>query len=510
MSEQLAALAEITKLARLLNVEDPHDLDFLLVLPPESLRTFRERVTDRLFDADAARLKRVAAASKLVPVAISAKAARYAFGPLLCASIAGMLEPSRGVAIAEQLPAPFLTETSVQLDPRRAASLLSAMPARVVAEVAKHLVQRDDHITMGRFVGVLPDPSLRAAEPVMGDADLLRIGFLLEDKSRLDNLIEIIGDRLPGIIRAAHENDLWAEAVNLFDNVGPDNKTRIGDIAASAGDAVLDGLIRAVDRLEAWDAMLPVTRAMSRESLEVFAQHPAVHQEATLTAVLDVALNQGLWLDLLPLAAQLPTAQREFIATRVAQQPAERLGNLIELADEANEWEALIPIAMAMNDADRARMAALPVMQNPDVLRKVLTTCAEHDLWADTIPLVASLPDGAIPTLASYLDDLTDPQIVSAVNAAARGNNICVLFDLALAQESRGRRRALELIDGMDNVDEVVAALTGDTPQKVWEALVQHRDEIPDTLRDRLARQASDTDHGDIASSLAAERSGLV
>ncbi|GAB3035340.1 hypothetical protein [Mycobacterium bourgelatii] len=509
MSEQLAKLAEITKLARLLNVENPHDLDFLLDLPHESLRAFREQVTERLFDADAARLKRVAAASKLVPVAISAKAARHAFGPRLCASIAGMLEPSRGVAIAEQLPTPFLAETAVQLDPRRAASLISAMPPRVIAEVAKQLLQRDDHVTMGRFVGVLPDPSLRAAAPVMGDADLLRIGFLLEEKSRLDNMVDIISDRLPGIVRAAHENDLWAQAIDLFDNVGPHNKGRIGDIAASLGDAVLEGLIHAVDRLEAWDALLPVTRAMSRESLEVFTQHPAVHRESTLTAILDVALNRGLWLDLLPLAAQLPCAQREFIAARVAQEPAERMGELIREADAADEWESLIPIAMAMSDDDRRRMAALPVMQDPNVLLNVLTTCAQHDLWTDTLPLVASLPDTAIPVLASYLDDLTDQQIMSAVNAAARGEHIEALINLALAQDSQGRRRVLELIDGMDNVDDVVAALTEETPQKVWDALVERRDEIPDALRDRLARQAVNTDHADIAGSLATERSGL-
>lgn len=510
MSEQLAALAEITKLARLLDVKEPRDLDFLLELPTAALRAFRERVTDRLFDADAARLKRVAAASKLVPAAISAKAARHAFGPLLCASIASMMEPSRGVAIAEQLPTPFLADTAVQLDPRRAASLISAMPAKVVAGVAQKLLDQEDHITMGRFVGVLPDASLRAAAPVMGDPDLLRIGFLLEDKSRLDNVVEILADRLPGIVRAAHEDDMWAEAIDLLGSVGPDNKARLGDVAASAGDAVLEGLICAVDRLDAWEALLPVTRAMSRDSLEVIAQHSAIHQEARLTAVVDVALNQGLWLDLLPLAAQLPTPQREFIAARVAQEPAERLGDLIRQADEADHWETLIPIAMAMNDADRRQMAALPVMQDPDVLQKVLTTCAQHDLWTDTIPIVDSLPESAIPILASYLGDLNEQQIVSAVNAAARGDNVEVLVDLALAQEAEGRRRVLELIDGMESVDEVVAALSEDTPQKVWDALVTNRDEIPDALRDRLARRANDTRHADIASSLAAGRSMSV
>ena len=63
---------------------------------------------------------------------------------------------------------------------RRAATLISAMPAKLVAEAAKELLQRDEHITMGRFVGVLPDESLRAAAPVMGDADLLRMKSTIE------------------------------------------------------------------------------------------------------------------------------------------------------------------------------------------------------------------------------------------------------------------------------------------------------------------------------------------
>lgn len=115
MSDKLLASAEITKLGRLLNVADA-DLAFLADLSPSALREFRERTTDLLFDGDAVRLKRVASAAKLVPAAISAKAAELAFGPLLCAALAGSVEPARAVAIAQKLPTKFLAETSIQLD----------------------------------------------------------------------------------------------------------------------------------------------------------------------------------------------------------------------------------------------------------------------------------------------------------------------------------------------------------------------------------------------------------
>src|SRR5438445_13051598 len=92
MSETLERGAEITKLARLLGVE-PKELGYLDRIPASALRTFREQTTDRLFAGDAARLHRVAAASKLVPVPLTVKIAQAACGPSVCAGTAGSLEP---------------------------------------------------------------------------------------------------------------------------------------------------------------------------------------------------------------------------------------------------------------------------------------------------------------------------------------------------------------------------------------------------------------------------------
>lgn len=415
MSDKLLASAEITKLGRLLNVSDA-DLAFLADLSPSALREFRERTTDLLFDGDAVRLKRVASAAKLVPAAISAKAAELAFGPLLCAALAGSVEPARAVAIAQKLPTEFLAETSIQLDPRRAAATIGAVPAQVVAEVGRELLKVGDHITMGRFVGVLPDKSLRAAAPIMGDADLLSVGFLLEDKSGMDGLLEIVADRLSGIIAAAHEHDLWAEAIDLLATVNTDNRARLGDITAQQSDEVLGGIIAAAQSLDAWDTLLPVTRAMSFDSLVTFSKHPAVHAESTLSAIVDVALNKDLWLDLLPLAAQLPPPQRAFIAAQVAEQTDERLSDLVRQADDADQWDAMILIAMAMDVA--------------------------------------------------------------------------------------GRQRIFDIIDGMDDLDEFVAALTPETPAEVWTALVELRDEIPEKLRALLADRAQTCGQEDCAAGL--------
>ncbi|MFI1919214.1 hypothetical protein [Nocardia sp. NPDC020380] len=490
MSEHLVAVAEITKLARLLGISDPTELDFLVDLPPAAIREYRERVTDRLFDRDTKRLRAVASASKIVPVAISSKIAERAFGPILCAAVASAVEPNRAVDIAKSLSGPFLAECATGLDPRRTAAIIAAVPPRMVTDVARELLSRGDHITMGRFVHVVPEPALRAAAPVMSDADLLRIAFLLEDKSAIDNVLHIVADRVPGVIRAAAEQHMWAEGIDLLDSIAPHNRAWIGDIAAGLGGDVLDTLITAVAELDAWATLLPITSAMSHDSLRLFAERPPVHDTTVLGAIMDSALDGGQWTNLLPLAAHLPAAQLAFIAARVGEQTDGRLGELIREADTAGLWDALIPLALAMNAGDRRRMAALPILQEPDVLRRIITSTAEHDLWSQALPLVDAIPDTAKPILASCLGDLTREQLLTAVHTASRSDTIHTLVDVALAQDQDGRARILELIDGMDDVEEFLDALTTETPDVVWQALIQVRTEIPDRLLTLLADRA--------------------
>ncbi|MBL1077140.1 hypothetical protein JK358_22330 [Nocardia sp. 2] len=502
MSEHLVAVAEITKLARLLGIDDPTELDFLADLPPAAIREFRERATDLLFDRDTKRLKGVASASKLVPVAISSKMAEKAFGPVLCAAVASAVEPNRAIDIAKTLPARFLAECSVQLDPRRTAAIIAAVPPKMVADVARELLAHGDHITMGRFVHVVPEPALRAAAPIMSDVDLLRIGFLLEDKSAIDNVLHIVSDRVPGVIRAAADRDMWAEGIDLLDSIAPHNRAWIGDITAGLGGDVLDKLVHAVRDLDAWATLLPITSAMSRDSLRLFAERPVVHEETILTAIMDTALDGGHWGNLLPLAPHLPDKQLAFVAARVADKSDERLGELIREADTAGLWDAMIPVALAMTDDNRRRLAALPVMQEPDVLRAVITSTAEHELWSQALPLVDALPDTTKPALASCIGDLTREQLLTALLTASRGDNIHTLVDVALAQDPHGRARVLDLIDGMADLEEFLSALHPGTPDTVWNALIEVRDEIPANLLGLLAERAHELGHDDIAAHL--------
>lgn len=62
-----------------------------------------------------------------------------------------------------------------------------------------------------------------------------------------------------------------------------------------------------------------------------------------------------------------------------------------------------------------------------------------------------------------------------------------------------GRTRVLILIDDMDDIAEFLTALTPDTPDTVWQAHIQVRDDIPARLQTRLAESGRDDDAGDLA-----------
>ncbi|MFE3060522.1 hypothetical protein [Nocardia sp. NPDC059239] len=84
-------------------------------------------------------------------------------------------------------------------------------------------------------------------------------------------------------------------------------------------------------------------------------------------------------------------------------------------------------------------------------------------------------------------------------SVARSTNTLAAMIPVALAQEHEGRTRVLTLIDDMDDIAEFLTALTPDTPDAVWQALIQVRDDIPARLQTRLAERARDDDAGDLA-----------
>jgi len=222
-----ATRAELMKLARLLDVEID-DLRYLEDVGPAPLRALREQVTEVVFDSGGPALRRLAGASRLLPTGAIAAIAEHAFGPVLAARIAGLLDPDRAADVAGKLPTPFLAQVAVHLDPRRAVDVLARIPAQRIAEVARVLIAAQEHVTLGRFVGHLPDEPLALSVAAMDDLTLLTVAFVIEDPSGMDRVLALMDtERLDGLLDAAIGTELWPEVLELPGAVPEPTRTRV-------------------------------------------------------------------------------------------------------------------------------------------------------------------------------------------------------------------------------------------------------------------------------------------
>lgn len=172
--------AEILKLARLLGRER-EQLGYLDAVSAGDLRTLREQITETLFTAHETSLRRMAAASRLLPTGLVASLGQSTFGAMLSARIAGLLDVDRAVEIGAKMPTEFLADVAIELDPRRASDVIAGIPPQQIFEITAELARREEYVTMGRFVGHLSDDALRAALDALDDEALSKTMFVTEE-----------------------------------------------------------------------------------------------------------------------------------------------------------------------------------------------------------------------------------------------------------------------------------------------------------------------------------------
>lgn len=368
----LDARVETLKFARLVGAE-PDDLSYLHDLAAQDIRDLREQVTVTMFDADGQLLQRVAAATKLIPAKLAAAIAERAFGPLLCARVTGLLDPGRAVDIAGRLPTQFLAELAAELDPRRASRVIAEIPPEQVAEITRELAADEQFIVMGSFVGHLSEAALRAATDVIDDEALLLTAYVIEAKGNLAALVGLLpSERLETVIRAAHEHDLWSEALDVLRHVSERQRGVLGDLAAAQEDAVLDSMVSTAQREGLWQEVLPVTRAMSQDSRARFARLRSVGTQPMLASILEAASRHGMWAELLTLLPLLPASARRRAAELASDFEPSILEQVIGAAHEHGLWPPLIAFASELEDQAQVLIASLIAKADDDVIDGLL------------------------------------------------------------------------------------------------------------------------------------------
>ena len=230
MSEvtRAAALAEVVRLAAVLGVE-PAEVAYLEDLDPGTVRSLCERTIDVLHDSGAEGFRRIATAARVIPAPLAASVAERALGPVSCALIAGAVDSGKAVDIARRLRPEFLAAVAVHADPRRIGELIGGLPQERIVRAAVVLVEEGHHVTVARLAASLHLTVVHAVVDEIGDPDILRTAFFLDDAAHLDGIAAGLADeRLVGIVRAARDAELWMEGVALVARLSDAQRGRVG------------------------------------------------------------------------------------------------------------------------------------------------------------------------------------------------------------------------------------------------------------------------------------------
>jgi hypothetical protein len=247
MTRSPRTTAELRKLAHALDV-DVDRLEMLAELPAEDLRTLRTQVGEALFQSDKHYFVRMAALTKTVPGAVSAKLTEAVVPPLIAARTAELLEPKRAAELVGRISEAYLADVSSFMDASRAPEIIAAIPPERVGAVAAELARRSEWVVIGGFVGQVTDDGLAASVARFTGEQLLRIGFVLDDVTRLDDISGLLTDeQLDGLLVAAAEFELWTELEELENNLGPQRIARMAEHYAALDPAVRGAYEAAVE-----------------------------------------------------------------------------------------------------------------------------------------------------------------------------------------------------------------------------------------------------------------------
>jgi hypothetical protein len=288
----LMARIELQKLAAVIDLSE-QDLGYLVGLGADELRRLRETVSHALYSRHESRFSRMAAVSKLVPAAISARASGMV-GPALSAQVAGALDPQHAVKLAKAMRPDFLADVTTYLDPARVTEIVKAMPADVVVPVGQTLLKRKEFLTLGRFTSVVdPDTALAASAGADG-MSLLHLALYTEDRTALDAIVTRIDDaRLGSATAAAAASGEFDEALALMSVLSVANRARVIEEAAKLSAGERNDLIAGVIRNDAWAMLLEPIDLVSHDALRLVVNVPVALEAGVLDEVIERAKATG-------------------------------------------------------------------------------------------------------------------------------------------------------------------------------------------------------------------------
>ena len=361
---RLASMAEMDKLARLLGVSAEQIAPEMYQLPAVQVREIRRAVSERLFRLDEHVFRRLARIANLLPTWAVLWLAQRRFGPLISARIAGLMTARKAARAAGRMPANFLADVSLELDPRYARDILAQLSATQIVAIVQVLIARGEYMTMGRFVDYLADDTIRAVLNAVPDEEhLVRIAYYMESKNRIDHVVRMMPiERLRRAILMIlePERDLLLPLMSLVFHVSYGLQQELGELAAEQDEQVLNEIATATQSHQLWGDLLPVVALLSQVSQGKVVNLPILRDDpAVLESVLQSADRDGRWRDVLPLIPYMEVPMLEAAAVHAAALPDEAIRRIADACLLGELWEEVVIVLSRMPKARLLEIASI-------------------------------------------------------------------------------------------------------------------------------------------------------
>jgi hypothetical protein len=225
----VAAESELERLARLLRCR-AGDLGFLARFAAVEIRALRLAVFARMYADHETTYSRIASASRLLPMRVTAPLAQRMLPARVSAGVVASLPADQAAAMSARMSADYVADVSGFLHPVLSAPVLSRFPADVIVRVAAVLADREDYDTMAEIVSALSDEQVEAVVDAIEDpAVLVQVALRVTDPNALQHLTGIIPEaRLREmVVWARRRTRLWPELVALLGRLPTAQRKRL-------------------------------------------------------------------------------------------------------------------------------------------------------------------------------------------------------------------------------------------------------------------------------------------
>lgn len=329
--------AELLKLGRLLET-DENDLAFLDGQDLGALASFRGAVSGFFYEQHQDSYQRLAGISKLVPTGASAKLATTVLGSVLAAGIASELPAERAIKLADKLPEEFLAKLCIHLEPKYSRGLLAAMPDKIVASVAKTLLAMGEHITLARFVAVIPPSALQAVTSSIDDGEaMVKIALYLENKSKLNTVLALLSeDQQRATLKAATDHELWPAVLSLNEHLNTELRGQMGNLVAEQGETVLSRIIEVASEQRLWSNLLQAVNAMDNPHQQMVVNLPKLRELEIMESLIGTVAAENSWDELLTLLPLLDHAHLTPAVDVLTERQPDALNQALGQAHDSN------------------------------------------------------------------------------------------------------------------------------------------------------------------------------